>query len=159
MFKNNQAENKTRTGEDNSSKLINLVGSATTIQGEISTESDIRVDGRIDGNIHTHTKLVLGEGGVIKGNVYCESADISGQIQGDVYCRELLKLQATTQIQGDINTKRMVLEKGVTFSGHCNMQDQVTFPEQPNAGDQQSTTSSSTTNTTNLGKVEGKTGQ
>lgn len=130
MLRSNQSNNKNRPADDNSSKAINLVGSATTIKGELTTESNIRIDGRIEGNLHTHTKVVLGEGGVIQGHVYCESADVSGRIEGNVYCKELLTLQATAKIDGDIATKRMVVEKGAMFNGNCSMQEQVTFPDQ-----------------------------
>ncbi len=130
MLKNNQQENKNRTTEDSSSKAINLVGSATTIQGKLTTESDVRIDGRIDGDLHTHTKVVLGQGGVIEGHVYCESSDVSGQIKGNVYCTELLKLQASAKVEGDIITKRMAVEKGAMFNGQCTMKEQVEFPDQ-----------------------------
>ena len=153
MFSNNQGEGKGRSAEDSSSKAINLVGSATTIKGEVTTESDIRVDGRIEGDLHTHTKIVLGEGGVIEGNVYCESADLSGQVSGNIYCKELLKLQATTQVQGDILTKRAVVEKGAVFNGQCTMQDQITFPDQPGAQAKEASGQSSA-KSNNLGKVK-----
>lgn len=152
MFKNNQ-EDKSRNGEDSSSKAINLVGSATTIQGEVTTETDIRIDGRVEGNIYTHTKIVLGEGGIINGNVYCESADISGQINGNLYCKELLKLQSTSKIQGDIITKRMVVEKGSMFNGQCTMKEQVEFPEEAKTKSKQSS-SESASNQKNIGKVQ-----
>ena len=153
MFNNNQSEGKGKSAEDSTSKAINLVGSGTTIKGVLTTESDIRVDGRIEGDIHTYTKIVLGKGGVIDGNLYCESADLSGQISGNVYCKELMKLQATTQVDGDILTKRLVVEKGAVFNGQCTMQDQVTFPEQENA-EHQEATSQSPSKRNNLGKVE-----
>ena len=131
MLRNNATENKNRQPDDSSSKAINLVGSTTTIKGEVHTESDIRIDGRIEGDLHTQTKVVLGESGVVQGHVYCESADISGRITGNIYCKELLKLQASAKIDGDISTKRMVVEKGAMFNGQCTMQEQVAFPQQP----------------------------
>ena len=140
MFSNNQGEGKGRSAEDSSSKAINLVGSATTIKGEVTTESDIRVDGRIEGDL-------------IEGNVYCESADLSGQVSGNIYCKELLKLQATTQVQGDILTKRAVVEKGAVFNGQCTMQDQISFPDQQGAQAKEASAQSSA-KSNNLGKVK-----
>lgn len=143
MLKNNQNDNNKRTTEDSSSKAINLVGSATTIQGKLATESDVRIDGRIEGDLHTHTKVVLGEGGVIEGHVYCESSDISGQVKGNVYCTELLKLQASAKVEGDIITKRMAVEKGAMFNGQCTMKEQVEFPDQAKNNPKQSANESS----------------
>lgn len=153
MLKNNQQENKNRSTDDSSSKAINLVGSATTIQGKLTTESDVRVDGRIEGDLHTQTKVVLGEGGVIEGHVYCESSDISGQVKGNIYCIELLKLQATSRIEGDITTKRMAVEKGAMFNGQCTMKEQVEFPNQGKSESKQSTKEHSS-NQQNLGKAQ-----
>lgn len=153
MLKNSQQDNKNRTSEDSSSKAINLVGSATTIQGKLTTESDVRVDGRIEGDLHTHTKVVLGESGIIEGHVYSESSDISGQVKGNVYCTELLKLQASAKIEGDIITKRMAVEKGAMFNGQCTMKEQVEFPDQAKTQTKQAPTESSS-NQQNIGKAQ-----
>ncbi len=128
MFKkDNKVENRGK--EDNNGSSINLVGDSTHISGEVYTETDIRVDGTIEGDIITKGKLVLGENALITGNSYCQSGDISGKIEGDIYSKDLLNLKSTAQVNGDIYTKRLIIEKDASFNGKCEMRDQVTFPQ------------------------------
>lgn len=103
------------------SNSINLIGATTTINGEVETESDIRIDGKVHGNINSKAKVVLGESGRIEGNVYCQNADLTGQVNGNVYIKDLLYLKEQSKIEGDIHTKRLVVDKGAQFNGQCKM--------------------------------------
>jgi len=123
-------ENKVNAkGSDElSGNSINLVGDSTRINGEVRTETDIRVDGNVNGDIITKGKLVSGESASIKGNIYCHSGDIAGKIEGNVYCKDMLHLKVSGRIDGDIYTKRLVVEKDAGFNGQCEMKENVVFP-------------------------------
>lgn len=112
MAKNNDVE----------TNVINLIGSGTEITGDIVSGSDIRVDGRVTGNLSTKGKLVVGESGKIKGEVNCKYADISGKIEGKIIVAELLTLKPSSFIQGDIATNRLAIEPGAIFTGTCKME-------------------------------------
>lgn len=109
---------------DNSSvnpKSMNQLGQGTTINGFMDSESDIRVDGKIKGNVNTKSKLVLGATGVIEGDVICQNGYIEGRINGKVEATELLILAKTALITGDIIIKKLVVEEGAKFNGKCTM--------------------------------------
>lgn len=114
---------------------INLVGSGTTIKGEIESKGDIRVDGKIIGSIRTKGKIVLGETGEIEGDLYCANADFSGKVEGRADVSELLSLKASTIFKGDIITNKLSIEPGAKFSGTCSMdQDIATTAQDPKKG-------------------------
>ena len=73
-------------------KTMNQLGSGTSITGDIRSESDIRIDGKVQGNVSTKSKLVLGSSGVIDGDVVCQNAFIEGRINGKIDAAELLIL-------------------------------------------------------------------
>ncbi len=109
---------------------INLVGTGTTIKGEISSKGDIRVDGKVIGQIRSEGKVVIGSTGVIEGDVFCKNADFSGNIKGKADISELLTLKASAVFMGDIITNKLSIEPGARFSGTCSM-DKEAVQEKP----------------------------
>ncbi len=100
---------------------INLIGAGTNIKGDILANGDIRIDGIVTGTITAKGKLVLGPNGLIDGQVYCKSADVSGNIKGNLTVSELTHLKATAKFTGDINTNKLAIDPGASFSGNCSM--------------------------------------
>ena len=106
---------------DTESNGYNIIGVGTQIKGNINTNSDIRLDGQLIGNISTTGKVVVGENGMISGQINCKNADISGQIEGKIMVSELLSLKSTAKVFGDILINRLAVEPGCIFTGHCKM--------------------------------------
>ena len=96
-----------------------LIG--TTIEGEVNSKGDIRIDGKIKGTVNITGKLVVGEKGVIEGEVKCAFANVAGTLKGQVEVSELLSLQATAKVHGDIVTNKLSIEPGAEFTGSCSM--------------------------------------
>ncbi|MFM2048496.1 MAG: hypothetical protein RI955_1044, partial [Bacteroidota bacterium] len=93
----------------------------TQIEGNISSDGDIRLDGTMKGNLFTKSKVVIGAQGSIDGNIDCESADIFGKVNGDIHVKELLFMKNTSTVDGDIFTSKLVVENGAKFNGSCIM--------------------------------------
>tara|TARA_Y100001934_G_C12181481_1_gene691759 strand:- start:376 stop:789 length:414 start_codon:yes stop_codon:yes gene_type:complete len=100
---------------------INMIGSGTTITGDIVSKGDIRVDGVLKGSINTQGKVVLGQEGTIEGDVVCINADVSGTINAKITVSQLLSLKSSANLNGDIVTNKLSIEPGATFTGSCSM--------------------------------------
>jgi cytoskeletal protein CcmA (bactofilin family) len=105
----------------NNQDSINLIGAGTSIKGDIAANGDIRIDGHLIGTVNAKGKLVLGPNGHIEGEVFCKSADVSGNIKGNLTVSELTHLKATAKFSGDINTNKLAIDPGASFSGNCAM--------------------------------------
>jgi len=105
---------------------INLIGTGTVIKGEISSKGDIRVDGKVIGQIRSEGKIVIGNSGVVEGDVFCINADFSGKVNGKADVKELLTLKASSVFLGDIITNKLAIEPGAKFSGTCSMDKEQT---------------------------------
>ena len=116
--KNTGTMTKNNIQETNS---VNLIGSGTTIEGDIKSTGDIRIDGNLIGSLNTKGKLVIGSTGSIDGEIICQNADISGNIKGKITVTELLSLKATSKLTGDIIANKLAIEPGANFSGSCSM--------------------------------------
>ncbi len=102
-------------------KTLNLFSEGTVIKGDIKTNNDIRIDGIIEGLIYSDAKVVIGPNGKVIGDIMCQNADISGKVSGVVSVKELLFLKNTAEVNGDIDTNKLVVESGAKFNGNCSM--------------------------------------
>lgn len=124
--KNNSSQSNTqspmsKTAEINSPDRLNRIVEGTSIQGDIHSDSNIRIDGKVKGTIHTKGRLVIGATGVIEGEIICENADIEGIFIGKINVNQLLSLKSTAKLTGDIVTGKLAIEPGANFSGTCAM--------------------------------------
>ncbi len=103
------------------SGTVNIIGAGTSIEGDVVSGGDIRIDGNLKGTIRTRGKLVVGPTGTIDGEVTCQNADVSGSIRGKVVVTELLSLKNSAKINGEITTGKLAIEPGADFSGSCSM--------------------------------------
>lgn len=113
--------NKMTKNNISDSQSVNLVGVGTTIEGDITTNGDMRIDGSLTGSINVKGKLVIGVSGYVEGEIICQNADISGTIKGKIGVSELLSLKASAKLSGEIITNKIAIEPGATFSGSCSM--------------------------------------
>ncbi len=140
MFGNKKSTNTTMSKSNNEAEhtSINLIGNGTTIKGEIKSNGDIRVDGTLVGQVYSKGKIVVGNTGVIEGEIYCQNADFSGNISAKVEVSELLTLKATSRLKGEIITNKLAIEPGARFTGACTMDKEAsTNPKLDPKPDQQ----------------------
>jgi cytoskeletal protein CcmA (bactofilin family) len=109
--------------QEQDTKLPNNILSETKITGNIETNGDFRIDGIIEGNVNSKGKVVIGANGLIKGEVNCAFAEISGTLEGKIIVSELLSLKSTSKITGDIKIGKLSIEPGAYFSGTCTMEN------------------------------------
>ncbi len=109
---------------------VNLIGNGTEIIGNIQLTSDIRVDGKITGNIQSTGRVLVGNSGEIEGNVYCKAADVAGKIKGNVTASENITLKSNACIIGDLATIKLSVELGAQFTGMCKVSPEE-LPTEP----------------------------
>lgn len=100
---------------------ISLIGAGTSITGELSAKGDIRIDGSFKGKLNVLGKIVLGNSGIIEGEVKANSADISGNVHGQMNISGALAIKASSKIEGDIKVGKLSIEPGAIFIGNCQM--------------------------------------
>lgn len=123
MFKGNSTKDASPQ-----SNQINRLIEGTTINGDLLTEGNIRIDGVIKGNLSVKGKLVLGQNGKIEGDVKCLNADIEGSIKGNVLVDGLLILKDTARVEGTITTHKIGVLEGAEFTGNCIMNPDAAQP-------------------------------
>ena len=98
-----------------------IIGAGTVINGNIESNSDIRIDGVLIGNLTAKSKILIGPNGVVNGDINGVQADVSGKITGKIKVEELLQLRDKANVQGDIYAGKLQIEPTATFNGQCHM--------------------------------------
>jgi cytoskeletal protein CcmA (bactofilin family) len=109
-----------RAAEENANSS-NTIGKGTYLEGNVETYGNIRIEGKVTGNVKSKSKVALGHQSHVQGNILAQNADIEGEVKGKLEITETLVLKATAVINGDIITGKMVVEPGAVFNGTCKM--------------------------------------
>ncbi|MFS4466290.1 bactofilin family protein [Maribacter sp. 2210JD10-5] len=104
----------------------NRIEKNTKIKGDIISEADFRIDGKLDGNVKTSGKVVIGKDGYIHGKVECVNADIEGSFNGELLVSDLLSLKSSAVIEGTVSVTKLAVEPGATFNASCTMKGKGT---------------------------------
>lgn len=99
----------------------NIIGKGSLLKGNLNVPGNIRLEGKVVGNVKSKSKIVCGETSVIEGNVNAINAEIAGKVNGKVKVEELLILKSSCSINGDISTEKLIIESGSKFNGGCVM--------------------------------------
>ena len=96
-----------------------IISQNTAINGNISINGCTRIDGVIDGTLAVDSDLFIGESGNIRATVYAKNATISGQVTGNISCKERLELTSNAKVFGDIKCTTLIIAEGAIFRGKC----------------------------------------
>ena len=110
-----------KKASDEITNSTNNIGKGTVVEGNIEASGNIRIEGKIIGNLKSKSKAALGQSSVVDGNVIAQNADVEGTVRGKVEITDLLILKSTATVHGDISTGKLVVEPGAVFNGSCKM--------------------------------------
>lgn len=98
-----------------------LISAGTSVQGDLKSQSDLRIDGTIHGNVSSDAKVVIGPSGFVEGNITGVHADISGRLVGNVTAKEMVQLRTNCQVQGNVTAASLQIDAGAIFNGQSQM--------------------------------------
>ncbi|MBD0332167.1 MAG: polymer-forming cytoskeletal protein [Chitinophagaceae bacterium] len=119
MF-NNKEKNGTATERLNSNSAT-LISSGTTLTGDVHSDTDLRIDGSIHGNVSSASKIIIGTTGFVEGNIHGVNADVTGKVVGDIVVTELLQLRGQCDVQGNVTASKLQIDQTAMFNGKCSM--------------------------------------
>lgn len=114
------AKNK-HSFDETPASATSIIGAGTTIVGNVESNGDVRIDGKVIGNVTAKAKILVGPEGVIEGDIIGQQADILGKATGVIKVNDLLHLRGKAIINGDIFAGKLQIEPTATFNGQCHM--------------------------------------
>jgi cytoskeletal protein CcmA (bactofilin family) len=124
MFGNNNKKEVSKTSSiipTSGTNSLNSLVQGTMVEGTVTSDSDIRVDGMIKGKLICKAKVIIGSSGTIEGEVKCRSAVVEGTFNGSIVVDELLNIRESAKISGEISTNKLIVQSGAVFNVACNM--------------------------------------
>lgn len=104
--------------DDNKTTVINsIVGTGTTYKGNIESVDLLRIDGNFIGTAKSQDVILVGEQGRMKADLYAPRVIIAGVFQGNIYDCDLVILQSTAVVIGNLNIKNIIVEPGAIIRG------------------------------------------
>lgn len=102
---------------------LSIFAAGMRIIGDVETNGTIKIDGRIEGSVLGARQVMLGHHGAIHGNLHAGEVVIGGLVDGAIVANERLELQASAVVNGDIETKSIVVLEGARINGAVRMQE------------------------------------
>ena len=110
-----------RMAQQSGDRRTLVVGRGISVQGTIQDAERLVVEGTVEAQSLTATELQIAQGGVLKGTVEVEDAEISGLMDGVLTVRGSLVLRGSGQITGEARCRRLQVEDGGQLSGKISM--------------------------------------
>ena len=118
MFKK---KNNQQALQINDQQISTIIGEGYVFTGELHGTSVIRIEGKVIGNVNVESGVILGENGIIEGNITSRSVIIYGTVNGNIKTTQL-EIKKTGQIFGEISTDTLEIELGAKYNGQLKMQ-------------------------------------
>jgi cytoskeletal protein CcmA (bactofilin family) len=99
------------------SKLLTLISSDLSINGDLESSGEIQIDGKTDGAIRCQ-KLVITAAAVVRGTIVADTVAIAGQFNGEIEAREVV-FAKSAQVIANVLQEQMIIEQGAFFEGTC----------------------------------------
>jgi cytoskeletal protein CcmA (bactofilin family) len=101
---------------------MTTIGTNVTIKGELSSDEDIVVEGRVSGTIVMRDATVtIGRGAQVDADVRGSQVRVLGTLNGSIAATTRIELTTTAAVTGNLTANQVVLEEGATFTGRIDM--------------------------------------
>ncbi len=102
-------------------EVIGFIGKGMSLEGRLSFDNTVRIDGHFKGTVSATGALVVGDGAYIEGNIKVGSAIVTGEVKGTLEASNRVELKSPAKMFGDIKTPTLIIGEGVIFEGTCVM--------------------------------------
>jgi cytoskeletal protein CcmA (bactofilin family) len=103
-----------------------VVGSSLKIEGDLKSESDIRIDGEVTGSVMTKGNVHIGPGASVTATVQAANAFVAGRVTGDIMVQKSVSLESTARVKGNITSAELAIARGAQFNGASTMTGEET---------------------------------
>ena len=98
-----------------------IIGSSLVIDGEISGDEALVIQGTVKGRISLNESLFVENSGVVEADIDTQTVEISGKVTGNISATDKVELKSDCRVVGDIRAPRILIADGASFKGNVDM--------------------------------------
>ncbi|MBN1355866.1 polymer-forming cytoskeletal protein [bacterium] len=102
-----------------------LIGKGLVFQGEIEGSGSVRVEGRFVGKLRISNEVIIGEEGLVEGDIQSKTVSVLGKLKGNVSAEDKITIDVSGSMIGDISAPRVVVAEGAVYKGKIDMESKV----------------------------------
>lgn len=106
---------------ENSKDIKAYLGQDTVFSGVLSFNGVVRIDGKMEGEVHTDDTLIVGETGNLEADITAGTVICRGKIKGTIKASKRIEIHTNSEVVGNIAAPSLLVEDGAIFDGNCNM--------------------------------------
>jgi cytoskeletal protein CcmA (bactofilin family) len=119
-----------KEGTDQQAAISSILGNDCKFVGDVDAKGTIRVDGEFDGKVTSTDSVIVGKSGIVKGEIHSAHAVVSGTVEGNIFAKKKVELEAGSRLIGDVESMSLIIEDGVFFEGKSKMRKEGEKPGQ-----------------------------
>ena len=117
--------------DESTGDLNGFLDAGSHMHGELRFEDTFRVDGKLTGKVSSAGSLVVGEGGVVEGEIAVARVFVSGTVKGSVTASDRIEIASRGRVEADLHTRSLIIEDGAFYQGQCSMEEAPTERSTP----------------------------
>ena len=118
LFSSNGKKGQSRpAAQGNRQPGLSVITSDLRVEGELHATGDIRIEGKVKGNLRIDGEVIVANGGWVEGDVHAKESVIAGQVHGSIVGHERVELQATAMVRGNLTAPKLVIQEGGVVVG------------------------------------------
>ncbi len=98
-----------------------VIGAGVRLKGTLLSDSDIVIDGKLDGEIKAAGNVTVGVNAVIRADIKGTNVSVAGHVKGNIEASGETQITETGKVTGNITTGTLAIEAGAIFSGMTKM--------------------------------------
>jgi cytoskeletal protein CcmA (bactofilin family) len=98
-----------------------LIGNTLLIKGEVFSEDEILIEGKIQGRINVKNRVIIGVNGNVEADIEAREVVIKGKVTGNVKGGQRVEIVPAGVLHGNINSPRVVIADSGVFEGNIEM--------------------------------------
>jgi cytoskeletal protein CcmA (bactofilin family) len=115
--------NRTAAPTGTVARNLACLGPSIVVKGEITSEEDLQIDGKVIGNISLRGhRLTVGRTAELDSEINAREIIVYGSASGNLRARDRVEIKKDGQVTGDITTARISVEDGAYFKGHIEIE-------------------------------------
>ena len=98
-----------------------IIGSTIVVDGEISGDEDLVIQGTVKGKIVLKESLIVESSGTVEADIETQNVEVGGRVTGNITATDKVELKADCRVVGDIKSPRILIADGAHFKGNVDM--------------------------------------